>query len=72
MLFVALFEDKIEPINGHGLGEGELNFTLLPAGSLLHLRGSDESPIANGGLVVWDHFLERCGLIGKVAEQMIH
>ncbi|MEX1116560.1 MAG: transposase, partial [Akkermansiaceae bacterium] len=32
------------------------------------MRGNDEALTAHGGLVAWDHFLERCGVIAKLAE----
>ncbi len=50
------------------MGEGELDFKFLPAGGQFHLRGSDEALTAYGGLVAWDHFLERCGVISELAE----
>ena len=50
------------------MGEEELDFKFLPAGGQFHLRGSDEALTAYGGLVAWDHFLERCGVIAKLAE----
>lgn len=49
------------------MGEGELDFTFLPAGGQFHLRSSDEALTPYGGLVAWDHFLERCGVIAKLA-----
>ena len=49
------------------MGEGELDFTFSPAGGQFHLRGSDESLTPYGGLVAWDHFLERCGIIAQLA-----
>ena len=49
------------------MGEGELDFKFLPAGGQFHLRGSDEALTPYGGLVAWDHFLERCGLITELA-----
>ena len=51
----------------HLMGEGELDFTFSPAGGQFHLRGSDESLTPYGGLVAWDHFLERCGIIALLA-----
>ena len=50
------------------MGEGELDFKFLPAGGQFHLRGSDEALTAYGGLVAWDNFLERCGVIAELAE----
>lgn len=49
------------------MGESELDFKFLPAGGQFHLRGSDEALTAYGGLVAWDHFLERCGVIAGLA-----
>jgi len=49
------------------MGEGELDFKFLPAGAQFHLRGSDEALTPYGGLVAWDHFLERCGVIQRGA-----
>ena len=49
------------------MGEGELDFKFLPAGGQFHLRGSDEALTPYGGLVAWDHFLERCGVITELA-----
>jgi hypothetical protein len=49
------------------LGEAELDFTFLPAGGQFHLRGSDEALTPYGGLVAWDHFVERCGVIAELA-----
>ena len=49
------------------MGEGDLDFKFLPAGGQFHLRGSDEALTPYGGLVAWDHFLERCGVIDEVA-----
>ena len=51
----------------HLMGEGELDFKFLPAGGQFHLRGSDEALMPFGGLVAWDHILERCGLITELA-----
>lgn len=51
----------------HPLGETALDFKFLPAGGQFHLRGSDESLTPYGGLVAWDHFLERCGVIAELA-----
>jgi len=51
----------------HPLGEEELDFKFLPAGGQFHLRGSDEALTAYGGLVAWDHFLERCGVLARLA-----
>lgn len=51
----------------HPTGEGELDFKFLPAGGQFHLRGSDETLTPYGGLVAWDHFLERCGVISDLA-----
>lgn len=50
------------------MGEGELDFKFLPAGGQFHLRGSDESLTPYGGLVAWDHFLERTGIITELSE----
>jgi len=52
----------------HPLGEGELDFKFLPAGGQFHLRGSDEALTPYGGLVAWDHFLERCGIFTELAK----
>jgi hypothetical protein len=52
----------------HPLGEGELDFKFLPAGGQFHLRSSDEALTAYGGLVAWDHFLERCGVFAQLAK----
>ena len=49
------------------MGEGDLDFIFEPAGGQIHLRGSDEALTPYGGLVAWDHFLERCGVMGEVA-----
>jgi hypothetical protein len=49
------------------MGEGELDFKFQPAGGQFHLRGSDEALTAYGGLLAWDHFLERCGVIAELA-----
>ncbi len=51
----------------HPSGEGELDFKFLPAGGRFHLCGSDETLTAYGGLVAWDHFLERCGVLAELA-----
>ncbi len=51
----------------HPAGETELDFKFLPAGGQFHLRGSDEALTPYGGLVAWDHFLERCGVIAELA-----
>ena len=51
----------------HPLGEGELDFKFLPAGGQFHLCGSDEALTPYGGLVAWDHFLERCGVFAQLA-----
>ncbi|MDP3851212.1 MAG: hypothetical protein Q8Q59_11955 [Luteolibacter sp.] len=51
----------------HPSGEGELDFKFLPAGGQFHLRGSVEALTAYGGLVAWDHCLERCGVFGQLA-----
>jgi hypothetical protein len=51
----------------HPTGEGELDFKFLPAGGQFHLRGSDEALTPYGGLVAWDHFMERCGAITELA-----
>jgi hypothetical protein len=51
----------------HPAGEGELDFKFQPAGGPFHLRGSDELLTAYGGLVAWDHFLERCGVMAVLA-----
>ena len=51
----------------HPLGEGILDFKFLPAGGQFHLRGSDEALTSYGGLVAWDHFLERCGVLAQLA-----
>ena len=65
---VAAFEDESEHIVGSvNMGEGELDFKFLPAGGQFHLRGSDEALTAYGGLVAWDHFLERCGVFAQLA-----
>lgn len=50
----------------HPLGEGDLVFKFLPAGSQFHLRSSDEALTAYGGLVAWYHFLKH----GKVFERL--
>jgi len=49
------------------MGEGELDFKFLPAGAQSHLRGGDEALTPCGGLVAWDHFLERCRVITELA-----
>ena len=49
------------------MGDGDLDFKFLPAGGQFHVRGSDEDLTPYGGLVAWDHFLERCGVIDEVA-----
>jgi hypothetical protein len=48
------------------MGEGGLDFKFLPAGGHF-IRGSDEALTPYGGLVAWDHFWERCGVIDEVA-----
>lgn len=50
------------------MGEGDLDFKFLAGGGQFHLRGSDEALTAYGGLVAWDHFLERCGLFEQLAK----
>lgn len=52
----------------HPAGEEGLNFKFLPAGGQFHLRGSDEALTPYGGLVAWDHFLERCGVLSQLAK----
>ena len=49
------------------MGEGELYFKFLPAGGQFCVRGSDEALTPYGGLVAWDHFLERCGVMAELA-----
>lgn len=51
----------------HPLGDGELDFKFLPAGGQFHLRGSDEALTPYGGLLAWDHFMERCGVFAELA-----
>jgi hypothetical protein len=51
----------------HPVGEGELDFKFMPVGGQFHLRCSDEALTAYGGLVAWDHFMERCGVIARRA-----
>jgi hypothetical protein len=51
----------------HPMGEGELDFKFLPAGGQFRVRGSDEALTPYGGLVAWDHFLERCGVMAELA-----
>jgi Transposase DDE domain group 1 len=51
----------------HPTGEGELDFKFLPGGGQFHLRASDEALTAYGGLVAWDHFLDRCGVFARLA-----
>jgi hypothetical protein len=49
------------------LGEGNLDFKFQPAGGQFHLCGSDEALTPYGGLVAWDHFVERCGVLAGLA-----
>lgn len=51
----------------HLPGEEPLDFEFCPSGGKFHLRGSDDSLTAYGGLVAWDHFLSKTGLFDKLA-----
>jgi hypothetical protein len=44
-----------------------LDFKFEAAGGVFHLRGSDEALTPYGGLVAWDHFLERSGVLARLA-----
>jgi hypothetical protein len=44
-----------------------LDFKFVAGGGQFHLRGSDEALTPYGGLVAWDHFLERCGVFAELA-----
>ena len=50
------------------MGEEGLDFQFQPAGGQFHLLGSDEALTAYGGLVAWDHYLQRCGVISELAK----
>ena len=52
----------------HPSGERGLDFKFTPAGGKFHLVGSDDLLTPYGGLVAWDHFLERCGVMAELAE----
>ena len=50
------------------MGEPSLKFEFSPSGGKFHLHGSDEKLTAYGGLVAWDHFLTRTGILEDLAE----
>lgn len=52
----------------HPLGEEPFNFEFHPSGGKFHLRGTDDALTAYGGLVAWDHFLSKTGILNKLAE----
>jgi len=52
----------------HPVGEEPLNFEFCPSGGKFHLHGSDEKLTAYGGLVAWDHFLNKTGILDTLAE----
>jgi len=44
------------------MGEEPLHFECCPSGGKFHLQGSDDKLTAYGGLVAWDHFLNKTGI----------
>jgi len=55
----------------HPAGEDALEdftFQFDPGGGRMHLVGCQDNLSAYGGLVAWDHFLERTGLLERLAE----
>lgn len=56
-----------EPHALHPVGERPLNFQFDPTGGTFHLRDCDDQLTAYGGLVAWDHFLQRTGIIDLLA-----
>ena len=55
-----------EPI--HPLGENPFEFEFEPGGGRIHLKSCEDNLSAYGGLVAWDHFLERTELFNRLAE----
>ncbi|HKK29622.1 MAG TPA: hypothetical protein VKA18_04420, partial [Alphaproteobacteria bacterium] len=51
----------------HPAGEDPFNFQFVPGGGKFHLSDCDEQLTAYGGLVAWDHFLQRTGIIELLA-----
>lgn len=43
-------------------------FEFEPGGGRIHLKSCEDNLSAYGGLVAWDHFLERAGLLARLAE----
>ena len=52
----------------HPRGEEPFNFEFHPSGGKFHLRGTADALTAYGGLVAWDHFLSKTGILNKLAE----
>lgn len=52
----------------HPVGEDPFNFQFVPGGGKFHLSDCDEQLTAYGGLVAWDHFLQRTGMISLLAK----
>ncbi len=61
-------EEKILPETVHPLGEEEFKFEFSPGGGTIHLRSCEDNLSPYGGLVAWEHFLERTGLFMRLAE----
>ena len=49
------------------MGEEPLHFEFCPSGGKFHLQGSDDKLTAYGGLVAWDHFLNKTGIFDTLA-----
>ena len=54
-------------ISLHPTGESGFEFKFSPSGGTHHLEASDEQLSAYGGVVAWDHFLERTELVKRLA-----
>ena len=52
----------------HPEGEEGFEFQFSPSGGTHHLVASDDQLSAYGGVVAWDHFLKRTGLVEDLAE----
>jgi len=58
---------KMDEISLHPKGERGFEFKFSPSGGTHHLEASDEQLSAYGGVVAWDHFLERTELVKKLS-----
>lgn len=43
-------------------------FAFEPGGGRIHLKSCEDNLSAYGGLVAWDHFLERTGILARLTE----